>query len=173
MIHSEYLQEIFQPEEYKKTIEWVKKALKKFEFDAIAFRGTSGSAIAFPLSYELGIPLLYVRKDSSHHCSGIEGFVDCKRYVIIDDMVSSGETIKIIQDTIQTPSGFWGKRSSVPQCVGAIFYYISSAYRMKITKDTFLKIFPNAKVVVRVSSIPGEELEYLQPDLVSVSQIGK
>lgn len=168
MIHSEYLQEIFHPEEYKKTIEWVKKALKKFEFDAIAFRGTSGSAVAFPLSYELGIPLLYVRKnDNSHHCSFIEGFVDCKRYVIIDDIVCSGETIKIIRNTIQNPDGFWGKRSSIPQCVGAIFYNRISISRMENAKVKFLEIFPNVKFVVRIPSIPGEGLEDVPPDLLS------
>jgi hypothetical protein len=85
------------------------KLKAKLKFDVIAFRGFSGASIAFPLSYETGIPLLLVRKtwddgrpsDSSHGWA-VEGDhrIDIKRYLILDDFVCSGDTIRQTVKTI-------------------------------------------------------------------------
>lgn len=70
---------------------------KKYKFDAIAFRGSSGAALAFPLSYFLKVPLIHVRKGKSHYGGGpIEGTISSQRYVIVDDFVDSGRTVKTI-----------------------------------------------------------------------------
>jgi len=160
MYYSEYLEDVFMPEQFKKTIEWVKNALSCFEFDTIAFRGTSGSAIAFPLSYELGIPLIHVRKHKGHSFSMIEGNVDCSRYVIIDDIVCTGETIQIIQQMIQNPEGFYKRRSIIPKCVGVIIYDLMSPTKSDMIKSKVKEFIPDVEVITNISSLPGRDVLY-------------
>ena len=80
------------------------KALKTFEFDALACRGVSGLIAAPILAMKLRKNLLIVRKadEGSHHtrCYGagrlVQGDKAAKRYIIVDDFVSTGETAKTI-----------------------------------------------------------------------------
>lgn len=99
-IRSEYLGKVYGKQFLKLVPAAVKKlrAIKrKYPFDAIAFRGSSGAALAFPLSYFLKLPLIHVRKGNSHYGSGaIEGTISSKKYVIIDDFIDSGATVKKI-----------------------------------------------------------------------------
>ena len=81
----------------------LKKALK---FDAIAFCGSSGCAIAFNLATMHEIPLIYVRKESekSHSYSKVEcndRHLEVKKYLIVDDFVDRGTTVEYIVDTIK------------------------------------------------------------------------
>jgi len=99
-IRSEYLGKVYGKQFLKLVPAAVKRlrALKrKIPFDAIAFRGSSGAALAFPLSYFLKVPLIHVRKGQSHYGGGsIEGTISSKRYIIVDDFVESGRTVKTI-----------------------------------------------------------------------------
>lgn len=102
-IRSEYLGKVYGKQFLKLIPAAVKKlrALKReHHFDAIAFRGSSGAALAFPLSYFLKVPLIHVRKGNSHYGSGsIEGTISSKKFVIIDDFIDSGATVrKIIRE---------------------------------------------------------------------------
>jgi adenine/guanine phosphoribosyltransferase-like PRPP-binding protein len=74
------------------------RALAKHKFDSIAFRGMSGALIATPVSLALNKPLILIRKeeDVTHSSFKVEGNKACKRYVILDDFISSGETYKAI-----------------------------------------------------------------------------
>lgn len=89
-------------------LEWVPKFIKivkafrrRHPFDSIAFRGSSGAAMAYILSYELKIPLIHVKKnDGSHNNREIEGTISSKRYLIVDDTIASGHTISTIIGTI-------------------------------------------------------------------------
>lgn len=74
------------------------RAIKRnHPFDAIAFTGSSGAALAYPLSYLLKLPLIHVRKGSSHYGGGkIEGTISSKRYIIIDDFIETGASIRRI-----------------------------------------------------------------------------
>jgi orotate phosphoribosyltransferase-like protein len=69
----------------------------KDEFDAIAFRGMSGAALAPILAYLLNKELVIVRKLTSHKRTHahqrVEGNVEGLRYIIVDDFVFSGATI--------------------------------------------------------------------------------
>lgn len=78
--------------------------LKRYEFDAIAFRGMSGAMIAPPVAALMGKTLILVRKpgESTHSSDTVEGDVRyIKRYVILDDFVATGNTAREIQRAIQ------------------------------------------------------------------------
>lgn len=101
----------------------VKKVLKlkkTLKFHAIAFRGTSGAALAYPISIATGIPLICVRKPSDKaHGGPVEGSsnTDVKKYLIIDDFMSTGDTIKAIIDAIDMK-----RRNYSVKCVGILLY---------------------------------------------------
>lgn len=99
-IKSEYLGRVYGKQFLKLVPLAIKelRAIKKIHpFDAIAFTGSSGAALAYPLSYLMKMPLIHVRKGSSHYSRGkIEGTVSSKRYIIIDDFIETGASIKRI-----------------------------------------------------------------------------
>lgn len=104
-IRTDYLGIIYNPSFYKmitQATEIVKTFRKRHPFDAIAFSGSSGAAIAFPLSYILKIPLIHIRKitDDSHYGEVLEGTISSKQYLIVDDVICSGDTIKRIVSEI-------------------------------------------------------------------------
>jgi adenine/guanine phosphoribosyltransferase-like PRPP-binding protein len=84
-------------------INLAKKALAAYDFDSIAFRGMSGALIAPSVALALNKQLLMVRKphDDSHSTMKVEGYRSTKRYVILDDFVSSGATANTIKARIE------------------------------------------------------------------------
>jgi adenine/guanine phosphoribosyltransferase-like PRPP-binding protein len=87
----------------------------------------SGAAMAFVLAYELEIPLLCVRKttdDSHFHDMNrgkiLEGNVDTKKYLIVDDFISSGKTVNYIMDSIR-------QDGSHAECVAMLMYAASGS----------------------------------------------
>ena len=106
MIHSEYLHTVFNPTDFQslvnRTIDKAKEILININFDAIAFTGTSGSALAYILGYSLNIPLICVRKttEKAHYRGNVEGYLDAKRILIIDDFIETGDTITNILDQL-------------------------------------------------------------------------
>jgi adenine/guanine phosphoribosyltransferase-like PRPP-binding protein len=78
-------------------------------FDAIAFRGISGALVAPAVAANLKKNLIIVRKSTTDTVSDylVEGHRRKQRYIIIDDMISSGDTIRAIKRNI--------KRSLNPQ----------------------------------------------------------
>jgi len=103
---------------------------KGLEFDAIAVRGLSGMLLGTTVSDRLGIPLVVVRKRESQHsdhmCEGPYypnddgGPQDYLRYIILDDCVSTGETLLAIEDEVQ-------EEYHKPVCVG-VYLYRNNAY---------------------------------------------
>lgn len=95
----------------------IKKFRRKVKFDAIAFTGSSGAALAYPLSYILGLPLICVRKSpkDSHFGLRLEGYVSASRYIIVDDFIESGRTINKIQRAIKS-------KNEAASCVGIYLY---------------------------------------------------
>lgn len=92
----------------KETVTSARKFLRKRtkEFDAIAFTGMSGAALAPILAYLLDKQLIIVRKDrtaeASHSTATVEYIYPLKpRIVIVDDFVCEGLTIKRIIDKIK------------------------------------------------------------------------
>jgi hypoxanthine phosphoribosyltransferase len=75
------------------------------KYDAIAFRGVSGLLVGPSVAIALGVPFIVVRKEgeNSHASFNIErglpiGLVN--DYIIIDDLISSGDTVKEINSQL-------------------------------------------------------------------------
>lgn len=102
---SQYLQEAFKPEVFQayvsNTVEIVTDLKSRLKFDAIAFTGVSGAAMAFPVSYITGIPLICVRKQEQSHGKMIEGHGNFKKYLILDDFICTGTTICRILEQLE------------------------------------------------------------------------
>lgn len=81
----------------------LRSIMRQHRFDAIAFTGSSGAALAYPLSYLMKLPLIHVRKGESHYSGGkIEGTISSKRYVIVDDFIETGASMKRIIKAINS-----------------------------------------------------------------------
>lgn len=108
-IQTEYLGQVYSPKYLDlipKAVKEIRQLRKKLKFDAIAFTGSSGAALAFPLSYFLKLPLIHVRKGQSHYGSGpIEGTISSQRYLIVDDFIDRGNTIRRIIKKIESELG--------------------------------------------------------------------
>jgi adenine/guanine phosphoribosyltransferase-like PRPP-binding protein len=134
-VETDYLEEVYYLDRYHKMITSAVKTIRRFSkhthFDAIAFTGTSGAAIAYPLSLRLNKPLICVRKkkEKSHYFGRIEGCVDAKSYIIVDDCVASGRTVK---DIVSTISGC--KRLKKAKPVGIYLYDTDASLRKTVQK---------------------------------------
>ena len=101
--HSTYLWRLIPTDKLKNTARLAKRALAKYNYDALACRGVSGLLIAPLLACRLNKSLLVVRKpseDNLHTTRTVEGDQAARRYIIIDDFMSSGETVNAIQEEI-------------------------------------------------------------------------
>lgn len=103
----------------------------KIRFAAIAFRGMSGGLIAPLVAAQLNKKLIVVRKrgEQSHAQYHVEGYIDSKTYIIIDDLVDTGDTCRDIMDELCTA-----------QCKG-IFLYQHDWDNTDITHIEGVKIF--------------------------------
>lgn len=102
---------------------WVAKAKKELKFDYIVFTGISGASIAWPVCYKLKIPAIVVRKPGEKsHGYPVEGVGanKCKKYIIIDDFISSGNTIRKIIDSIESNDYDVGKARA--KCIGIFLH---------------------------------------------------
>lgn len=123
IVHTTYLRPVLVPEQCKVVIRKMVRMIKQSEikFDTIAFRGMSGALIAPVIADRLGKDVVMIRKDDGNH-SGyrVEGRICAKNYIIIDDLISTGETLRLIIRTLNE------KRDStidhIPNCVGIFLY---------------------------------------------------
>lgn len=112
MIKTDYLTSVYDVQKFQKTADRCLRAAEQMRkdhpFDAIAFTGTSGAAMAYILSNMMTVPLICVRKstEQSHYSMAghglIEGFTAAERYIIVDDMVCSGATAYAIRKAVET-----------------------------------------------------------------------
>ena len=92
-------------------------SLRKIEesFDSIACCGVSGLMVVPQIAEILNKNIIVVRKDEKRYSKFFIEGVTPSRYVIVDDLICSGNTIKHIMDSIHddTPRA---------KCIGAYFY---------------------------------------------------
>lgn len=103
--------------------------LDKRRFDTIAVSGVSGLIFGPILAYRMHKELLVVRKsDDIHNHSRqiVEGFVASRQYIIVDDQVALGSTVRRMQDEIHIAT-------PLAQCVG-IYVYGCNEWRDKFIK---------------------------------------
>lgn len=121
MIETEYLEGLSHTE----LSEFLAKAIFKISpykesFDAIAFTGISGALMAPLLAISLKKDLIVVRKnnDDCHSDDMVEGAIDARSYLIVDDGIYSGQTLRTIVRQI-------GKVSRA-KCAGVLCYNTAS-----------------------------------------------
>ena len=95
--HCGYLAQALQREEIDEAVGLCVETLKGRKFDTIAFRGLSGALIAPIVAHILSKEIIVVRKTQTEHSlHRVEGHVAAKRYVILDDFISGGTTVREI-----------------------------------------------------------------------------
>jgi adenine/guanine phosphoribosyltransferase-like PRPP-binding protein len=97
----EHTRDVFVTPSFRRIVDIVTRKLKEVDklhrFDAIAGCGNSGLPLLGALSYRLGIPMITVRKAGEKTVAvnqTVTGAIDVKSYVLVDDLISSGGTIK-------------------------------------------------------------------------------
>jgi orotate phosphoribosyltransferase-like protein len=79
--------------------ETLPKLLAEYDAQAVVVTGKSGMSVAFAAMMLADIPLIVVRKRGENaHGEMIEGVtsVEVRRYIILDDFVSSGATVRTV-----------------------------------------------------------------------------
>jgi adenine/guanine phosphoribosyltransferase-like PRPP-binding protein len=99
-IVTNYLDHSLDIDNLKKLIAAIAKGLKPYDFQSIAFRGVSGALLAPALALKMNKTLIVVRKpkeEEMHHSyMDVEGDQAVKQYVIVDDLVVYGKTVRAI-----------------------------------------------------------------------------
>lgn len=122
-----------KPERLMEIVDKVAAVVKKLREDNpglthIVAQGSSGQSVAWPVSYKLGIPVCIVRKPGEQsHAGEMSGSGDLGNYIIIDDLISTGTTlrrvIKAIADRHERSLGEWSVTPPmVPVCIGVVLY---------------------------------------------------
>lgn len=137
VLHTSYLADVLDISKFNKTVKQVCATIKRVAPDAegIAFRGSSGSLIAMAVCAKLKkFPMLIRKEDGNHSSYQIEG-VHCKSFVIVDDLVCSGSTVRKILGTIDETykkirARGYGDTQPTWECKGIICYsYIDRGTR--------------------------------------------
>lgn len=133
----------FDPSEFKLLVETVVKKVRALmkahpEIEALAASGQSGLMLMGAVSYELELPQIAVRKvmDTVHDFSMVNGWLGCKGYLILDDLISSGRTCEhIVREISKQAKARMGTYAAQPKCIGVLLYEESSG-------NTVREMFP-------------------------------
>ena len=120
MLKTQYLQKALTGAGIRRWVNRISTIVRRdeIEFDAIAVRGTSGLLVGPAVAAALDKDIIVCRKHgSSRHSSfDVEGPVGVINYIIVDDIICSGETVETIVGDVRR------ELSSAARCV-AIFLY--------------------------------------------------
>jgi hypoxanthine phosphoribosyltransferase len=97
-----------EPGKVKRIVEIIVPRLKRrrHDFDGFVVSGYSMSLISSILAYKMNMPVAVVKKQNEKRHSGFtaEGLCN-KRWLIVDDLICSGDTIRHVQGAIEGISG--------------------------------------------------------------------
>ena len=103
--HADYLKDVLEPALASRLVSRTCKVIRRIcpDVGAIAFSGMSGALIAPIVALRLKKPLIMVRKDNdgSHSSLAVEGVVGSDTYIILDDQISTGATVRRIKKHIK------------------------------------------------------------------------
>jgi adenine/guanine phosphoribosyltransferase-like PRPP-binding protein len=120
---TDYLSPLFNPTVLRRVVANCSKTVKQLKPDAIVCRGLSGISIAFAVSIATGVPVAVVRKkDGNHSTFDVEGVINFKSYVVIDDLVDSGKTLKKIRQQVKS-------KEKDSNCIGVLLYNTKASWR--------------------------------------------
>jgi adenine/guanine phosphoribosyltransferase-like PRPP-binding protein len=133
--HCGYLHNVLERDSLKECITLIIRHIEQtgVEFDSFAFTGMSGTIPGSILAYSLNKTMIMVRKegDNSHSFEKVEGDIAAKKYIIIDDFICDGNTVRNI---------FLQIRHFAPEavCIGGIFLN-SLRSGLQIIQTSFIK----------------------------------
>jgi len=138
-LESSYHEIPLSPKELKVTVNKLSKKIKlihsKYKLSHIVCTGISGQAVSWPLSVKTGIPICVVRKAKEEsHGSTVEGVGILKNFVIIDDFIASGDTIKRITKQLLSKNYPKTKKTPLLNCKGVILYNSLDKTKRSINK---------------------------------------
>lgn len=108
-------------EQRKSVVARTCRAIKKAKVQHIAVRGVSGISIGAIVAYKLNLNLIVSRKSESHAGKNLatgQTPMNGETYAIIDDFISTGETVKLILNDIERAypylkcAGFYGYKNN-------------------------------------------------------------
>lgn len=112
----------FRLEQLDKIVQCFGKLVEKKEFDTLVFRGYSGAMVAPLLAHAYRKEMILIRKvgENCHSKRFFEGNLNCKKYIIIDDFIETGDTIRNI--FMELENEFYENDKKYPECVGIFCY---------------------------------------------------
>jgi len=115
---ADYLEVVLKPPFAKiiadNTATFIEQNINRSSYDCIVFRGISGALIAPIVAYKLGKPCVPVRKgEGTHSAHNVERVGGYYKYIILDDLISKGDTCREI---LRVCSGHSMK------CTGIVLY---------------------------------------------------
>jgi len=116
--HCGYMSQALRRKEIDQSVEICLAVLEKKQFDTIAFRGMSGALIAPIVAHWLQKEVIMIRKKTTeltHSNHLVEGYIAAKKYVILDDFIQGGGTVREIVSRVK-------EFTSVAEIVGGVFY---------------------------------------------------
>jgi hypoxanthine phosphoribosyltransferase len=148
-----HLRQVLTPEWCKREIMNAVDVLRDFreDFDTIAISGLSGLLYGAPLAYLLNKPLMVVRKKqdvTTHGAKRLEGNYGLRRYLVVDDTICTGDTLRYIVENIG---------NSIPEarCVGLYTFDTDYIYKPRVLSVSYQ--VPEEFLELR-SSVAGEKL---------------
>lgn len=130
-MHASYLEKIFNRKKQDQTIKEIRNIIKNknLVFDGFVVTGVSGVAMGSIVARALRKDLVIVRKDrdGSHSSYRVENYKRLKRYVFLDDLITSGNTLKHVQQSLNSCrecGWLYGEITKKDQSklIGGIFY---------------------------------------------------
>lgn len=105
IVANAHMRPVLTPDSLREKIRLAQAALQGYDFDTIAFRGMSGAFLGPAIATAMNKQMILVRKPNDTSASVpmdnrlmVEGNNEAKKYVIVDDVVSTGKTkIAIIE----------------------------------------------------------------------------
>lgn len=104
----------------------IKAFCKKNVISHLVVSGISGQSIGWPVSYKINLPICVVRKKNEEsHGALLEGRGELEDYIILDDLIDSGATLRRIVETIHSyQKEHKGERLGkiIPKCRGIFIF---------------------------------------------------
>lgn len=95
-LYASHLRTVYVRHERESIVQRCINSLRCVEFDTLAFSGVSGVGIGILLAHLMNKEIIIARKPNEHHRAYFnypnEGYRFAKKYIIVDDLVSTGTT---------------------------------------------------------------------------------
>lgn len=128
--HAGYLTALFDRKTQNSVVKNIKLLIKEkdLKFDGFVVTGISGVSMGAIMSRLLNKKLMVVRKDEdddNHSWYNIENYTNGGKYIFLDDLIASGNTLKRVKECIQkehTKKLKYNPTLEAPEIIGVLLY---------------------------------------------------